>query len=94
MPDGAVAASGEATLDEVATALGTPLPTDAVNIEVDSIGGFVAALAGRVPEAGDKVEGPNGIVFEVIEASPRLIKQLTIYPAVPVLPPNMPQPTR
>lgn len=83
LPDGTIAASGEATLDEVSAVLGEVLPIDAVNIDVDSIGGYVAALAGRVPEAGDKVDGPNGLVFEVLEASPRLIKQLTIYPSVP-----------
>jgi len=80
LPDGVIAASGEASLEEVSAHLGRALNSDAVNIEVDSIGGYVAALAGRVPEAGETVEGPGGLVFTIVEASPRQIKQLTIRP--------------
>jgi len=79
-----VAASGEAALDEVAEAMGQPIPTEAAALEVDSIGGFVTALAGRVPHAGERIDGPDGLVFEVVEASPRQVKQLIVH---------LPQPT-
>lgn len=78
MPDGSIVASGEAALDEVAEVFGRPISTESANIEVDSIGGFVAALAGKVPRAGEIVEGPDGVIFEVVEASLRQIKQLRI----------------
>ena len=78
LSDHEVAASGEAALDEVAQAIGQPLSTEDANIEVDSIGGYVAALAGRVPQAGETVAGPEGVSFEIVEATPRQIKQVLV----------------
>lgn len=78
LSDHEVAASGEAALDEVALAIGQTLSTDDANIEVDSIGGYVAALAGRVPQAGETVAGPAGVSFEIVEATPRQIKQVLV----------------
>ena len=78
LSDSSVAASGEAALDEVSQAIGQTLSTDDANIEVDSIGGYVAALAGRVPQTGEIVAGPEGVTFEIVEATPRQIKQLVV----------------
>lgn len=75
---GKVLAEAGAGLDEVSEALGFTLEADS-GIEVDSIGGLVAALAGRVPQAGEKIDGPGSLVFEVVEADPRRIKRLIIH---------------
>ncbi|MEM8920448.1 MAG: hemolysin family protein, partial [Pseudomonadota bacterium] len=44
--------------------------------EIDTLGGLVFALAGRVPERGEIVTHPHGVDFEVVDADPRRIKRL------------------
>lgn len=46
--------------------------------EVDTLGGLVSTLAGRVPKRGEIITHPSGIEFEVLEADPRHIKRLRI----------------
>ncbi|HEY2540289.1 MAG TPA: hemolysin family protein [Stellaceae bacterium] len=46
--------------------------------EVDTLGGLVSTLAGRVPKRGEVITHPSGIEFEVLEADPRHIKRLRI----------------
>ena len=46
--------------------------------EVDSLGGLVFMLAGRVPVRGEVVEHPNGTEFELLDADPRRIKRLRV----------------
>jgi len=47
--------------------------------EVDTLGGLVFTLVGRVPLRGEVVPHPSGIEFEVLEADPRRIKKLKIH---------------
>jgi CBS domain containing-hemolysin-like protein len=47
---------------------------------IDTLGGLVVSLLGRVPQRGEIVEAPAGFVFEVLEADPRRIKRLRIRP--------------
>ncbi|HAE47165.1 MAG TPA: magnesium/cobalt efflux protein, partial [Tistrella mobilis] len=51
--------------------------------DVDTLGGLVFALTGRVPAAGETVEHPAGLVFEVLDADPRRIKRLRIRVTAP-----------
>ena len=44
--------------------------------EIDTLGGLVFMLSGRVPARGEVVLHPDGPEFEVIEADPRRIKRL------------------
>lgn len=46
--------------------------------EIDTLGGLVFMLAGRVPARGEVVPHPDGPEFEVIDADPRRIKRLRI----------------
>lgn len=77
-PDGSLSAAGHAPLHEVEARLGLPVNRTESTIDVDSIGGFVVAQAGRVPEAGETVEGPDGLTFDIVEADPRRIRRLII----------------
>ncbi len=45
--------------------------------EVDTLGGVVVAILGRVPVRGEIV-GRTGIEFEILEADPRRVKRLKI----------------
>ena len=46
--------------------------------EIDTLGGLVFMLLGRVPVRGEVVEHPEGVVIEVLDADPRRIKRLKV----------------
>lgn len=46
--------------------------------EIDTLGGLVFMLAGRVPGRGEVIIHPDGPEFEVIDADPRRIKRLRV----------------
>ena len=46
--------------------------------EIDTLGGLVFMLSGRVPTRGEVVAHPDGPEFEVIDADPRRIKRLRV----------------
>ena len=55
--------------------------------DVDTLGGFVSVLAGRVPVRGELVvHDASGLEFEVIDADPRRVKRLRVrnMPAHPM----------
>src|SRR6185437_5032569 len=45
---------------------------------IDTLGGLVVSLLGRVPQRGEIVAHPSGYQFEVLEADPRRVKRLRI----------------
>ena len=45
---------------------------------VDSVGGLVFHLAGRLPRVGEKVEHSSGMVFQVLDVDARHIKKVKI----------------
>ena len=59
---------------------GWPLRDHADADDVDTLGGLVATLAGRVPAVGEQVEGPHGVMFEVVEADPKRVKRVRATP--------------
>jgi magnesium and cobalt transporter len=46
--------------------------------EIDTIGGLVVMLTGRVPSRGEVVPHESGAEFEIIDADPRRIKRLRV----------------
>ena len=46
--------------------------------DIDTLGGLVFSLAGRVPIRGELVPHPSGIEFEVLEADPRRVRRLRV----------------
>jgi CBS domain containing-hemolysin-like protein len=78
--DGGFIAEARAPLDEVSTAVGFNFASLPEAEGVDTIGGLVAATAGRVPNRGEILRGPGEFEFEVLDADPRRIKRLKIWP--------------
>jgi CBS domain containing-hemolysin-like protein len=58
-----------------------PLLSDEERDDIDTLGGLVFRLAGRVPIRGELVTHPSGLEFEVLDADPRRIKRLRIHGA-------------
>jgi CBS domain containing-hemolysin-like protein len=46
--------------------------------DVDTLGGYVAHLAGRVPQVGEIVQGQSGLTFEVLEMEQSRVNRLRI----------------
>ncbi|WP_230531740.1 hemolysin family protein [Microvirga roseola] len=78
--DGTFIADARASLDEVKEALGVDLTEEEGAEDIDTIGGFIVTLAGRVPARNEVIVGPAGLEFEVLDADPRRVKRLRIYP--------------
>jgi magnesium and cobalt transporter len=81
-PSGSYVALAKTPLEEFEEELGHSL-TDADEVdeeEIDTLGGLVFMLSGRVPVRGEIVEHPGGTTFEVVEADPRRIKRLRVRP--------------
>jgi CBS domain containing-hemolysin-like protein len=78
--DGKFTVEARAPLDEVAKAVGLDVSDLEEAADVDTIGGLVTAIAGRVPARGEIVGGPQGFEFEVLDADPRRLKRVRIHP--------------
>jgi CBS domain containing-hemolysin-like protein len=75
---GSFLADARADLEEVSALVQLDLASLGEKEDVDTLGGLVASLAGRVPGRGETIGGPGGLVFEVLEADPRRLKRLRI----------------
>jgi CBS domain containing-hemolysin-like protein len=71
-------ANARASLEEVSAALQVDLDKDD-EAEIDTLGGLVVTLAGRVPVRGELITGPDGFEFEVLDADPRRLKRIRIH---------------
>lgn len=78
---GGFIADARAPLEEVAEAVGPSFEIAAYVSEVDTIGGLVVTIAGRVPAQGDEIEGPGGHLLIVRAADPRRVIEVGIAPA-------------
>jgi CBS domain containing-hemolysin-like protein len=46
--------------------------------DIDTLGGLIFSLQGRVPARGELIRHPSGLEFEVLDADPRRVKKLRI----------------
>ena len=76
---GTFVADARASLDEASEALGVPVASADMADDIDTIGGLIVTLAGRVPSRGELIAGPNGLEFEVLDADPRRVKRVRIH---------------
>ncbi len=75
-PGGLIEADARAPLDELEQRIGASLTPEDLEEDIDTVGGLVATLAGRVPQRGEVIEHPGGWDFEILDADPRRIKRV------------------
>jgi len=75
----AFVADARASLEEVSEAIGVDLAVGDMADEVDTLGGLIVTLCGRVPSRGELVAGPDNLEFEVLDADPRRVKRLRVH---------------
>jgi CBS domain containing-hemolysin-like protein len=73
--DGTIDADARAPVEVLEEKFGRTL-TDEELEDIDTLGGLVVSLAGRVPIRGELIAHPSGVEFEVLEADPRRIRRL------------------
>jgi CBS domain containing-hemolysin-like protein len=71
-------ADARAKLEEVSETLKIDLLSHDLAEDIDTLGGLITAMAGRVPAQGETITGPNGLAFEVLDADPRRVKRIRI----------------
>ena len=75
--DGTAIADSRLEVEDLEVVVGELLDDDERD-EVDTVGGLVFALAGRVPSRGEVVRHRAGIQFEILDGDPRRITLLKI----------------
>lgn len=76
--DGSWIAGARTPLEDLEAAMGEALFSEDERDEVDTLGGLVFTIAGRVPTRGELLTHTSGLEFEVLDADPRQIKRLRI----------------
>jgi magnesium and cobalt transporter len=77
-PDGTLLADARATIEEFEEKVGPVLTAEEREQDIDTLGGLVFSLTGRVPSRGELISHPSGIAFEVLDADPRRVKRLRV----------------
>lgn len=76
-----------AAIDDVRDETGIDLTRGMEDDDIDTLGGLVFVLAGRVPVRGEVIPHPAGFELEVLDADPRRVKRLRLRPASDLPPP-------
>ena len=67
-----------APLEEFEAEIGMKLAAPEEDSEIDTLGGLVSMLCGRVPARGEVIRHDGGPEFEIVDADPRRIKRLRV----------------
>lgn len=78
--DGTFIVDARANLDDVTRLVKLDLSAVEDAEDVDTIGGLIGMLAGRVPLRGEIIPGPGDIEFQILDADPRRLKRARIQP--------------
>jgi magnesium and cobalt transporter len=94
-PDGSVIADARTPIEAFEERFVVRLLAADAEEDIDTLGGLVFMLAGRVPGRGETITHPDGVSFEVLEADPRRIKRLRVrgLPRMATAPPAAVVPT-
>ncbi|MDC1357176.1 hemolysin family protein [Pseudomonadota bacterium] len=73
MQDGSIILEARITIDLLEDLLSSIRKED-LNEEIETLGGFIISIAGRVPVKGEVIKySPSGLKFEILEADPRKV---------------------
>ena len=71
-------ADARVLIDDFEKTMGRDFATPDEEDDVDTLGGLIFTLAGRVPERGEIIRHASGVEFEVVDADSRRVKRLRI----------------
>jgi magnesium and cobalt transporter len=76
--DGTLDVNARLPVEEFESRIGPVLSEDERDADINTVGGLVFTLAGRVPAKGEVISHPSGIEFRVLDADPRRIRRLRV----------------
>lgn len=77
-PDGALELDARTPIELFEQKLGAVLTEEERAADIDTVGGLVFTLAGRVPTKGELVSHPSGLEFRILDSDPRRIRRLRV----------------
>jgi CBS domain containing-hemolysin-like protein len=77
-PDGSIELDGRTPVEAFEAKLGPVLTEEERAADIDTMGGLVFTLAGRVPAKGELVSHSSGLEFRVLDSDPRKIRRLRV----------------
>ena len=75
-PDGAFDLDARLPIEAFETRFGAVLTDDERDADIDTVGGLVFNLAGRVPSKGEVVSHPSGLEFRILDADGRRLRRM------------------
>jgi magnesium and cobalt transporter len=75
-PDGALDINARLPVAAFEERMGPILSEDERDADIDTVGGLVFTLAGRVPAKGEVISHPSGLEFRILDADVRRIRRL------------------
>jgi len=77
-PDGAIDLNARLSIEDFEEKVGPVLTEDERDSDIETVGGLVFTLAGRVPTRGEVISHPSGIEFRVLDADARRLRRLRV----------------
>ena len=77
-PDGMIEMDARTTVEAFEQKMGPILTEEERAADIDTVGGLVFTLAGRVPARGELISHGSGVEFRVLEADTRRIRRLRV----------------
>jgi len=74
--DGALDLNARLSIEDFEHKVGPILTQDERDADIETVGGLVFTLAGRVPTRGEVISHPSGLEFRVLDSDPRRIRRL------------------
>ena len=74
-PDGALDLNARLPVEDFEKRVGPILSEDERDADIDTVGGLVFTLAGRVPAKGEVISHPSGLEFRILDADARRIRR-------------------
>ncbi len=75
-PDGSLDLDGRLSIEDFEARLGPLLSEDEREADIDTVGGLVFTLAGRVPARGEVISHTSGLEFRILDADARRIRRI------------------
>ncbi|MDA0651848.1 MAG: hemolysin family protein [Proteobacteria bacterium] len=76
--DGSFDADSRVPLEEFEERVGQVLTDEERTEDIDTLGGLIFFLAGRVPVRGEVIRHESGVEFEILDADPRRIRRMRV----------------
>ena len=77
---GSFIADARILIEDFESEVGVDLGLTDAEEDIDTLGGLVFSLIGRIPVRGELITGPEDLEFEILDVDLRRIKKIRVYP--------------